>query len=313
MITKTISPIHFEDFSGQDFERLVFAYFLRTHRWKKLEWNGQRGNDGGRDIVGVLEVDGAPDKVVCIFCANWQKPTLAKLKSDFNKSLKGNFIPDKYIAIFGGYISSKYREKANQFFLSKKVSDYEIISGIEFEEMVRLNAESLLKRFFDGEVFPEKSEDFADFLNIMTPSSDKEILAQMAFCFDRPAFTTPFRFESYLPGFRRAIVDTISAINTGICKDRDGNIVRKIFPKSFLKSQKLRQDLSKIVDELVNLRTVFDEAIRTGGIKDYGGKYDETSTVEFRDSKVCQQLDIIRSNILRRMKKIYPEFPYTFM
>jgi hypothetical protein len=48
-----VLPIHFEDFDGSQFERLVFAYHARTEKWKSLEWYGQAGSDLGRDIWGV--------------------------------------------------------------------------------------------------------------------------------------------------------------------------------------------------------------------------------------------------------------------
>jgi hypothetical protein len=34
---KYVQPIHFEDFDGSQFERLVFAYHARTEKWKSLE------------------------------------------------------------------------------------------------------------------------------------------------------------------------------------------------------------------------------------------------------------------------------------
>jgi hypothetical protein len=46
---KTVQPIHFEDFDGFQFERLVFAYHARTDKWRSLEWYGQAGSDLGRD------------------------------------------------------------------------------------------------------------------------------------------------------------------------------------------------------------------------------------------------------------------------
>lgn len=85
---------------------------------------------------------------------------------------------------------------------------------MEFEENLRVHAESLLKRFIQGEDFPEEPDRLEQFVNSTKARSDDEILALMAFCFDRPAFTTPFKFESYLPAFDRAMTDTISAINT---------------------------------------------------------------------------------------------------
>jgi len=37
-----VQPIHFEDFDGSQFERLVFAYHARTGKWKSLEWYGKQ-------------------------------------------------------------------------------------------------------------------------------------------------------------------------------------------------------------------------------------------------------------------------------
>lgn len=42
MATVTVSPIHFEDYSGLQFERLIFAYHVRVG-WRNLIWHGQSG------------------------------------------------------------------------------------------------------------------------------------------------------------------------------------------------------------------------------------------------------------------------------
>lgn len=52
MIEITVQPIHFEDWSGQEFERLAFAYILRVEEWDTIDWYGQLGSDRGRDIWG---------------------------------------------------------------------------------------------------------------------------------------------------------------------------------------------------------------------------------------------------------------------
>jgi hypothetical protein len=39
-----VQPIHFEDFDGSQFERLVFAYHWRSENWRSLEWYGQVGS-----------------------------------------------------------------------------------------------------------------------------------------------------------------------------------------------------------------------------------------------------------------------------
>lgn len=41
--------MHFEDFSGSEFERLVLAYVLRAD-WPNPEWLGESGADQGRDL-----------------------------------------------------------------------------------------------------------------------------------------------------------------------------------------------------------------------------------------------------------------------
>jgi hypothetical protein len=51
-IARTVRPVHFEDFSGAEFERLVFAYHL-CEGWTDLAWFGQTGSDQGRDIIGL--------------------------------------------------------------------------------------------------------------------------------------------------------------------------------------------------------------------------------------------------------------------
>lgn len=45
-----VRSIHFEDFSGRDFERLCFAYVQCDGAWRTIEWYGQLGGDSGRDI-----------------------------------------------------------------------------------------------------------------------------------------------------------------------------------------------------------------------------------------------------------------------
>jgi uncharacterized protein affecting Mg2+/Co2+ transport len=48
----TTLPIHFEDHSSTEFERHVFAYTVRERDWTSIEWFGQTGQDGGRDVWG---------------------------------------------------------------------------------------------------------------------------------------------------------------------------------------------------------------------------------------------------------------------
>ncbi|MGY4412330.1 hypothetical protein ACVWW4_004066 [Bradyrhizobium sp. LB7.1] len=43
-IARTVRPIHFEDFSGTEFELLVLAFHL-CDGWADLAWFGQTGSD----------------------------------------------------------------------------------------------------------------------------------------------------------------------------------------------------------------------------------------------------------------------------
>ncbi len=81
-----VQPIHFEDFDGSQFGRLVFAHHVRTETWKSVEWYSQAGSDLGRDIWGIPD-DG---ESVCIQCVNRKNLTLAKIKNDLSKMLRAN-------------------------------------------------------------------------------------------------------------------------------------------------------------------------------------------------------------------------------
>ncbi|AXC10055.1 hypothetical protein ACPOL_0690 [Acidisarcina polymorpha] len=103
-----VHPIHFEDFDGFQFERLVFAYHVRAERWQTLEWYGQVGGDLGRDIWGIRE----DDESVCIQCVNRHKLTFAKIKEDLAKVLSApHGIPDRFRVVERGTISAGMRDK----------------------------------------------------------------------------------------------------------------------------------------------------------------------------------------------------------
>jgi len=213
-----VQPIHFEDFGGHQFERLVFAYLLRTDNWLSLEWYGQSGSDSGRDIWGIRERDGYPQgQKVCVQCANQKSLTYKKVQEDLGKILNGpNGKPDAFIVVAGGSVSAALRDKTKKLCEQKKIYTNEIWAGPEFEERLRAKTESLLKRFINGDEFPDAPAELRMFAEAVTPQSDEEILALMAGLFDRPAFYTPFHQESSIPAFKKAITDTIEALNTGV-------------------------------------------------------------------------------------------------
>ena len=188
--TSSVHSVHFEDFDGTQFERLVFAYLLRTERWRTLEWYGQSGGDRGRDIWGVKDVDGYPDGfTVCVQCANRKRLTFEKVRSDLDRVSHGlQGLPAQVVVISGSSISAQLRDRIKRYAQTRHIWRCEAWSGAEFEERLRSNAESLLRRFTMGEAFPDEPEELRAFVVGTEPVDDHEILGLMAGLLDRPAF-----------------------------------------------------------------------------------------------------------------------------
>jgi len=103
-VEKTVLPIHFEDRSGGEFERLAFAYVSRLKAWEKIEWLGQTGSDDGRDIWGTDN-----GKSYCYQCANYRSLTLKKVTDDIDKLVEIGAIPDCFVVVCGGRVSANMR------------------------------------------------------------------------------------------------------------------------------------------------------------------------------------------------------------
>src|SRR5579864_4891444 len=108
----SVHPIHFEDFDGSQFERLVFACHWRSDDWRWLEWYGQAGSDLGRDIWGIRE-DGTPEgESVCIQCVNRKNLTFAKIAKDISNVLQApRGLPYRFRVVARSSISAKMRDK----------------------------------------------------------------------------------------------------------------------------------------------------------------------------------------------------------
>ena len=211
----TVQPVHFEDFGGHHFERLVFAYLIRTDNWVSLEWYGQTGSDSGRDIWGVRERDGYPQgQKVCAQCANRKSLTYKKVQVDLAKIISHRPESDAFIVVAGGSVSATLRDQTKKLCEQNQVYTNEIWSDKEFEERLRAKDGSSLKRFIEGEEFPDTPVNLRNFAEAITPQSDNEVLALIGRLFDRPAFYTPFHQESSIPAFKKAVTDTIEALNT---------------------------------------------------------------------------------------------------
>jgi hypothetical protein len=305
----TVHRICFDDLSGNEFERLVFAYLLRTNDWTSLEWYGQAGGDAGRDIWGVRENDLFPaGQKICVLCANWQKLTITKAKKDLGKlKASATGLPDKCIVIGGGIISADLRDKIKPAATKEGINDCEVWAGVEFEERLRNNAESLLKRFVGGEPFPDSPKELQNFVGNVPAESDEERLALMSSLFDRPAFYTPFHLESNVPAFKKAITDTIEALGTGVHRLRDGTEIRRIPSRHAVKSPDTRKALGAIEKSLTKLRATYEQLLHAGEIRPCGCN-DPKCGVFLASPTAIHQMDAIRTDILESFRKLCPKF-----
>jgi len=294
-----VQPIHFEDFDGVQFERLVFAYHARTGHWQSLEWYGQTGADLGRDIWGVRGEGEGRGETVCIQCVNRGRLTFSKAEIDLSKVLgAANGTPQRFRIVTRSAVSATLRDKIRPHVLSKGVRHCDIWSGTEFEEFLRRDAESLLKRFNEGEAFPDTAPDLIIFAKADTGMSDEDALVMMSKLFDRPAFYTPIHQESNLGDFKQAITDTIQALGTGIWKTRDGQVIARIPSRQQLQDEGLRKKVQMVEKGLARLRARFDELVRAGIVRHCGCNSPECP-VYFMPPEAAHELEQLRRDALR--------------
>jgi len=307
MIEITVQPIHFEDWSGQEFERLAFAYILRVEEWDTIDWYGQLGSDRGRDIWGVLSNRGWNSNV-CYQCANHQKIGFNKAKEDIDKICSGpNEIPAKFVLIVGGKVSANMKSRIATYAKKKGIYNTEVWSGPEFEERLRRDAPSLIRRFCEGISFPESVSDLLTFILEAEEFDDTKLLSAYASCFDRPAFTTPFHLESNLHHFKKAITDTIEALQTGVHRLRDGTVIKRFPSISEISDSHTKQTFREIIIDLQKLRAAYDNLVNSNEIRLCTCGQDDCP-VHFFSQRACQEMDLLRNNILDKLKRIYPQF-----
>jgi hypothetical protein len=173
---RSTQRIHFEDFDGFQFERLVFAFHVRAEKWKSLEWYGQAGSDLGRDIWGVRENGTRDGESVCIQCINRRNLTFSKAEKDIEKVLKADDgVPHHFRIVARSNISAKMRDRIKKCVKSLGVRKCDIWSGAEFEEFLRSGAESILKRFIEGETFPDAAPDLLAYASADGQVNDKAL------------------------------------------------------------------------------------------------------------------------------------------
>ena len=306
-IARTVRPIHFEDFSGAEFERLVLAYHL-CEGWTDLAWFGQTGSDQGRDIIGLRPFDDRPAQRTVIQCVNRSTLAQAKAEKDMAAAVgAATGQPDAFKFVCRGSVSAQRRDEVRAAAARLGVREVTIWSGSEFEEHLRLRAEFLLRRLVDGVAFPDAEVELRDFVEQFQDIDDDQALATLARAFDRPAFRTPFQQESNLHAFQQAIEDTIRVFSTGIWQTREGVEIHRVPSLHHIRDVHVRQALELTVRELDQLRRNFKALLATGEIR-HCGCGDPSCPTFMLTHRATNEMDRARERVLAAFRKPYPAF-----
>jgi hypothetical protein len=306
-IARTVRPIHFEDFSGSEFERLVFAYHL-CEGWSDLAWYGQTGSDQGRDIVGTRPFDDRPDERTVIQCVNRASLTQAKAEKDMTAAVgAASGRPAAFKFVCRSSVSAQRRDEVKAAADRLGVARVTIWSGSEFEEHLRLRAEFLLRRLVEGVPFPDTAAELCNFVDQFSDITDDQALAMLARAFDRPAFRTPFQQESNLPAFLQAIEDTIRVLSTGIWQTREGVEIHRLPSLHHIRDPSARSALELTVRELDHLRRRYKTLLSTGAIRACGCGDPSCPTFMLTDA-AAQEMDHARDRVLTAFRKPFPSF-----
>ena len=98
-------------------------------------------------------------------------------------------------------------------------------------------------------------------------ASDADLIRFYASCFDRPAFQDLFHQEGNMEAFDRAIEDTITALNTGCLRARDGTVLQQAKGKAYIINHDWRANLDTVVDILRAIRSRYDLAVTQGALR----------------------------------------------
>ena len=137
-------------------------------------------------------------------------------------------------------------------------------------------------------------------------AGDVELVRFYAQCFDRPAFQDPFRQEGSMEAFDRAIEDTITALNTGTLRSRDGAVLAQAKGKAYLQNPDWRTRLDAVGDLLRAVRSRYDDARRTGAIHAHDRGYGD-SYYCIHDPELAQWMDDTRSQALSIFAEVCKE------
>ena len=135
---------------------------------------------------------------------------------------------------------------------------------------------------------------------------DKTLIRFYVKCFDRPAFRDDIRQEGRMEDFDRAIEDTIIALNTGVLRTRDGDIIKQAEGKAFVQNPEWREKLYNVVDILTAIRRRLKVAERDNAYSFYSDN-GKDGMYCFNDRELEGWFNSSREEILKIMSSICSE------
>lgn len=135
---------------------------------------------------------------------------------------------------------------------------------------------------------------------------DAELIRFYSQCFDRPAFQDPFHEEGSVEAFDKAIEDTITAINTGALRARDGAVLNQSKGKSYVSNQQWRERMDVIVDLLRAIRSRYSLAIQMDEIH-VGPEHQGRRFYHIRNRQIGEWMDSTRSEVIQLFSELCQE------
>jgi hypothetical protein len=139
--------------------------------------------------------------------------------------------------------------------------------------------------------------------NAALETADIELIRFYSQCFDRPAFQDPFDQEGSMEDFDKAIENTITAINTGCLRARDGTVLAQAKGKSYLSNPEWREKMDVIVDLLRAIRSSYSHAVNIGYIRihsSHRGRHSYT----INDRHLAEWMDSTRTMVIQLFSEI---------
>jgi len=137
-------------------------------------------------------------------------------------------------------------------------------------------------------------------------SEDAVLVRFYSQCLDRPAFQDSFEQEGSMEAFDKAIEDTITAINTGCLRARDGTVLAQSKGKSYLSNSKWRDRMDVIVDLLRATRSRYLLAVQMGQIH-LGSEHQGKQFYTIHDRELADWMDNKRAEVIRLFSEICEE------